>query len=260
LLGGRNCPGSYGQIWLEWESYQSCGDAETAKLLINREKGIEFNYLEGNFVGKFFVKREGESGFGHGNARDYKLVASCIENANLLPEENSGCQRVDKTSPFHYLEYVKTELNIPPNYQSSVKKKKKERIVWFRLVNNSSCSIVVPTVKNKEETLQNEAKILVVYKLEVAERTRTSIRQLNTTTIAPQLTDISPTSSILTAGNSIYFAVPLRYFQENIKVWRNRKEFWSIIVPFKYTDRQAEENYDPFYFSWRDLPKDLQKK
>ena len=257
-LSSESCAGEFGQIWVEWKNYESCGDAETAKLLVNRSKGNEYNYLEGVFVGKFFVK-EGSSGFGHMNAKPFKIEVSCVENATLLPKENSGCKRVDKTSPFHYLEYVKIEPGVAPNYEEKPKKEKKERIVWFRLVNNSTCSIFVPTSGNEPKEIQNEDKIPVIYKLDPTIKTRNSI-------LVPRngkvklITKINPTPSILLAGNSIYFGVPLRYFQESYQVRGDSRESWNISIPFKYADRQTEENYDPLYFAWRDLPKELLKK
>jgi hypothetical protein len=259
MLGSQNCEEYYGKVWAEWEKYQSCGDVETTKLLINRAKGFENNYLEGNFVGKFLVKQPGASGFGHMNARTFKLVISCIESATLLPKEDAGCQRVDKTSPFHYLEYVKTEFAVAPNYKINSKTKKKEKVVWFRLVNNSSCSITVPVAVTESKELENNENVLVVFKL-----TTKKVNSGGGITFYKKpdklVTNEKFGASTLNAGNAVLFAVPLRYFQKSYKVWGNTRDFWNISVPFKYTDRQAMENYDPFYFSQRNLPKNILKK
>lgn len=256
VLGNQLCKDDYGQVWVEWEKYQSCGDAQTTKLLENREKGIEYNYLEGTFVGKFFAKQDA-SGFGHMNAHPYKLIISCVESATLLPKKNSGCERIDKTNAFHFLEYVKTESGLAPDYEKT--SKKTEKIVWLRLVNNSSCSILVPTVKSKAQTLQNKNKYLVAYELtakSVSKYSRLTYNKPQNESPASKKSD----ASVLPAGQAIYFGIPLRYFLKTHKVGVGLKDRWNVTVPFKYTDRQAAENYDPFYFSWRDLPKDLLKK
>lgn len=257
-LGSQTCASDFGKIWAEWENYESCGDEETARLLINRNKGIENNYLEGIFVGKFFVQEDGKSGFGHMNAKPFKLLISCVESATLLPKENSGCTRVDETSPFHYLQYVKTELEFAPNYDSQRKKKKKEKIVWFRLVNNSSCPIIVPTIESQME-LQNESKIKVVYNLDPTIKTSQTVLGSPKSAIK-KITNSNPTRSILPAGKSIYFAVSVKLLKKKLKIWRNRKSFWNISVPFDYADRQKESGYDPFYFSRSNLPKELFEK
>lgn len=258
-LGSQDCANDYGQIWAEWEKYESCGDEKTARLLVNRYKGIENNYLEGIFVGKFFVKEKGISGFGHMNAKPFQISISCVENATLLPKKDSGCTRVDETSPFHYLEYIKMELGIVPNYGIAKKKKKKENFVWFRLVNNSSCSIIVPTIGNQKE-IRDKAETLVVYKLDPTIKTSDS-------TFIPKrgaiktITNVVPTRSVVTAGNSVYFAVPLKFLKKSFKVrQRHAKIFWNICVPFEYADREKPENYDPFYFANSDLPKEIFKK
>jgi hypothetical protein len=257
-LGIQNCVENYGQIWVEWEKNESCGDEKTARLLINRNRGIEFNYLQANFVGKFFVKQEGKSGFGHMNANPFKLVVSCVESATLLPKENSGCVRVDETTPFHYLEYVKTELGNSPNYENGSDKKRKEKIVWFRLANNSSCPIIIPTLGSQKE-LQNEEKTLVVYKLDPT--IKDGYSEMKPRGVPTRMiTENAFASSILAAGNSIYFAVPLRYFKKSFKIGRNMKSFWNISVPFQYANRKAENNYEPFYFAWTNLPKEIFKK
>jgi hypothetical protein len=255
-LGGQNCE-KYGQIWTKWEKYESCGNEKTARLLVNRNKGIESNYLEGVFVGKFFVKEEGKSGFGHMNANPFKLSVSCVESAILLPKENAGCTRVDETSPFHYLEYVKTEAGFAADYKTGRKKKKKENLVWFRLVNNSSCSIIVPTIGDQTE-LENNTDFLVVYYLTAKQVTRGSI--ISSSKPDRPATYEKSVPSILPAGKSIYFAVPLRYLKEKFKVFRYAKSSWNIIVPFEYADRKKDENYDPFYFAHSDLPKEIFKK
>lgn len=257
ILGSQNCVDNYGKVWIEWENYRSCGDEKTARLLANRAKGNEYNYLEGNFVGKFFVKEEGKSGFGHMNAKPYKLVVSCVENTILLPKENSGCTRFDGINPFHYLEYVKSEYGESPNYKIGSRKKKKEQLVWFRLVNNASCPIIVPII-GETENLENNATALVVYNLTVDTVSRNSI--ISGGKPDQPAAFEKPVSAVLPAGSSIYFAVPLRYFQKSIKVLRNRKTFWNIRVRFQYADRKAEENYDPFYFNRYDLPKEVLKK
>jgi hypothetical protein len=256
-FGSQNCKEKYGQIWAEWERHESCGDEKTARLLVNRNKGIEYNYLEGVFVGKFFVKEEGKSGFGHMNSRPFQLVISCVESAVLLPKENSGCTRVDETSPFHYLEYVKTELGIAPSYEIGRKKRQKEKLVWFRLVNNSSCSIIVPTI-GKQTELENDTDVLIVYNLTAKQVTSSSI--ISSSKPDRPATDEKSVPSILHAGRSIYFAVPLRYLKEKFKVFRYAKSSWNISVPFKYADRKKEENYEPFYFANSDLPKEIFKK
>ncbi len=245
-LTNQSCGEDCCRIWVEWREQQSCGDTTTAQILTNRLKGNEFNYLEGNFVGKFYVSQG--SGFGHMNAKPFKLVVSCVENATLLPKENSGCEQVDKTSPFHYLEYLKTGLGIAPNYKNKTKKGRNERIVWFRLVNNSSCPIFVPTVREKANNLENNKKILVFYNRTFSVVARHFI--LVSKKPDKPVTNKNPVSSILASGESIYFGVPLSYFLKG----------WNILVPFKYTDRQTPEYYEPLYFSRLDLPKELLKK
>lgn len=257
MLGSQVCKDDYGQIWAEWEKFQSCGDAKTAKLLENRAKRIEYTALEGNFVGRFFVK-QGRSGFGHMNARSYKLVISCVENAVLVPKEDLGCRRIDETDAFHFLEYAKTEFEAAPNYKVNSKSTKKEKIVWLRLVNNSSCPIIVPTAAKESTTLENNAKVLVAYNLTGKIISGDSI--LFSKKPDKPITNEKPVPSILPAGSSIYFGVPLRYFKESFKVWRNLRNFWNASVPFNYADRQATEGYEPFYFSGRDLPEELWKK
>ena len=255
-LGSQNCAEKYGRIWAELERYESCGDDKTTRLLINRKKGIEHNYLEGVFVGKFFVKQTGKSGFGHMNAKPFKLVVSCVESAILLPKENSGCTRVDETSPFHYLEYVKTELGIAPNYKAKRKKGKKENLGWFRLVNNSSCSIIVPTIGDQTE-LENDTDVLILYNLTAKQVTRGSI--ISSSKPDRPATNKKFDLSILHAGKSIYFTVPLRYLKEKFKVFRYAKSSWNISIPFEYADRKKEENYEPFYFAHSDLPNEIFK-
>lgn len=233
-------------IWVEWGKQQSCSDSATAQILANRYKGNESNYLEGTFAGKLYVSQG--SGFGHMNAKPFKLAVSCVENATLLPKEISGCTRVDKTSPFHYLEYVKTELGIAPNYEKKKKKGRTEQIVWLRLVNNSSCSTFVPTIGEKAKNLADGTNALVLYNRTFSVVARDMI-MVSKKPDKP-VTDRNPVSSILSSGKSIYFGVPLRYFLKG----------WNVIVSFKYTDRQAEEYYDPLYFSRQDLPENLLKK
>lgn len=233
-------------IYLDWgENYKSCGDKETENTLKNRFRGIEDNDLEGIFVGKFVVKK-GLSGFGHMNAKPYKLEVSCVEKVELLPKETDGCERIDKTSPFHYLEYVKTEYGIKPNYKKGSKKKKKTQIVRLRLVNNSSCPINIPIISDKTEFFQNDSNNLVVYKLDNRIVTRNSIMVKKNQPESRFITQEKSVYSTLLPGSVITFDVPLQYFKKN----------WNISVPFKYTNKQAPENYEPFYFSWREIPKE----
>jgi hypothetical protein len=232
-------------IYLEWKNYQSCGDKKTVDTLKNRFRGIENNNLEGVFVGKFFIK-EGLSGFGHMNTKPYKLEVSCVEKAELLPKEFDGCSRVDKTSPFHYLEYLKTEYGIKPNYKISSKKKRKGQIVWLSLVNNSSCPISIPIISNKTEVLQNNTDALVVYKLDNRIITSRSIIVQKNQKESRFITEKQPVYTTLQSGNSITFGVPVQYF----------KKRWNISVPFKHSNKKTPEHYEPFYFSWQKLPKE----
>lgn len=150
---------------------------------------------------------------------------------------------------------MKTEEDFAPNYENK-KSKKKEKLVWFRLVNNSTCPIFVPTIESPEN-LENESKVLVVFKLDST--VRTSYMSMGFNPATKNITEKTPKDSILLGGNSIYFAVPLKYFNESYAAFNGRKNYWNISIPFKYVDQESEKNYEPFYFSRNDLPKEILK-
>lgn len=230
------------ETWLWFFSLKNtCSDNKTAEILKTFHSGRADSKLEVTLVGMFNGSKD-SGGYGHLNGYKFQIKVSCFEQAKLLPIEKYGCKRIDDTKPFHYLSYVRTEVGETPNYENSSKKQKKEKLIWLQLNNNSTCAITVPTTSNEPENreLKNQSEIPVIYQLSSRCVTRKS----------KLISEQKQTFSVLSAGNSIYFAVPLRYLTE---------EPFDIRIAFGFFTEKADSFYQPFYFSQYDLPENLRK-
>lgn len=222
------------ETWLWFFSRKKdCSDKKTAEIYETFLSGRAGNELEVTLVGMFNGSKEG-GGFGHLGGYKFQLNVSCLEKAKLLPVEMYGCKRIDDTKPFHYISFVKTETEEPPGYEIESKNQKKEKLVWLRMNNNSTCSITVPTILSETGELKDQSEVPVVYKL-----SSSCVKQKDRL-----ITKRKPTLSVLVPGNSIYFAVPLRFFT---------KEFFDVRVPFSFPTQKA----DFFYFFRSYLPEKL---
>jgi hypothetical protein len=219
----------------------NCSDQKTRETIETFYSGKADSKLEVTFIGLFNKAKE-DGGFGHLGGYKFQIKVSCIEEAKLLPSEKYGCKRIDDTKPFHYLAYAKTEIGEMPDYGNSSKKQNKEELVLLSLINNSNCSVTVPTTLNDSENreLEDQSRIPVVYELSspcVSKKSRL-------------ITDRKQTLSVLSPGNSIYFAVPLRFLT---------KKPFEVRVPFNFSTQKADFYYQPFYFSRHELPENLRK-
>jgi hypothetical protein len=221
--------------------------------------------IQAVIVGKFHGGSEFR-GFGHLGGSRFQIDVIRVEEARLLPLKQDGCSRIDETERFHYLTLVRVASGRVPIYQngpaveesrpfsedgkSSSAKGRKEQLVWLRLVNNSSCPVVVPTASayrsntaEGKETydLNDKAEVAVLYEL-FPRAARQETRQIESS---------HRTTSVLPPGRSVYFSVPLRYFI---------REHFDVRVSFDYPSGKAEAHYEPFYFSAFELPGNLRDK
>ena len=242
---------------------QPCATTKVAKILrtFYEQGGGD---LEVTFIGKFHGLNA--NGYGHLSGSRFQIDVDCVEEASLLPLKQDGCSRIDDTERFHYIAYVRTAEGQMPAYQaaSAVEEShpyteasirptaqvKPEQMVWLRLVNNSSCPIVVPTAsayKSKAPDgtgtfeLQDQAEVAVLYDLSPRAAKQKPRR----------MESRHRTLSVLPSGRSVYFSVPLRYFV---------KEHYDVRVSFSYPTGKPDEHYEPFYFSIYSLPEELREK
>jgi hypothetical protein len=246
VITGKGCMDSKVGTWAEWIGDKSCGDPKVDSILKIYDETLYQTSLAGIFRGKFLTA----GAYGHLNAFDYQLEISCIQSASLLPEEMSGCKRINETMPFHYISYEKTEMGISTVYGSEKRPNKTEQIIWLRVTNNSSCPIVLPVDKKEPEVLSNESNVFVIYNVssKVRDKYRTWVPKKG-----PAERLVSKTSqqlSTLPPGNSVFFSVPLSYINEG----------YSISIPFRFKDKNSDPDYDPFFFSGDKIPSTSVKK
>lgn len=228
------------ETWVEFFRREICSDKDNTSAIVKTFlSGKAGGELEVTLTGVFRGSKD-RGGFGHLGGYNFQIDVSCIEEAKLLPDEVSGCRRIDPTKPFHYLSYEKMEKGTPPRFEKS-KQPKSENLIFLRLANNSTCPIRVPTIDNPDtRDLKDQSEIPVIYTLSspcssVSWRSPTQRKQ---------------TLSVLSPGKSIYFAVPLRLLT---------KEPYDIRIPFDSGIVKDSSYYQPFYFSRDDLPEDLRK-
>jgi len=241
---------------------EECANLKVRKILETfREQGG--GELEATFVGEF----HGPGKYGHLGGSHFEFVVNCVEHAKLLPEKQDGCSRLDDTQRFHYLAYVGLRQGVetafakmPAHDQShpfalvaapnDSRGQRVEQIVWLRLVNNSTCPILIPTATayesklangNVTTELQDHDEVALSY--ELSSRT---IRQRSKYMNSPY-----QRQSVLQPGRSVYFGVPLRYFL---------KEHYDVRLPFDYVSGKRDEHYEPFYFSSNWLPESLRDR
>lgn len=239
------CPERSGEIWVEYAEELSFGDSRARSVWRTFENSKTIQSVEGVFKGQF---RTG-GGFGHMNARNFEFTISTVESAELLPRLISGCGRVDPTKEHHYLEYIKTSAGPMPDYGDGNRAKwsSAESLGWLRLVNNSTCSILVP-VAGKVVELRDDGEYPVMFRLDAG--FRSSYMSLGSKDVVP-FSKAPSTSALLGPGKSIRFAVPRRVLKRSGKTEFD-KDPYNIGVAFAFDGRAAEASYDPFFF--QDFP------
>lgn len=212
---------------------------ETSAIVSTFRSGKSGSNIEVTLTG-IFRGSKGHGQFGHLNAYKFQIEVLTIEQAKLLPEEIAGCQRIDRTRPFHYLSYERIAKGTTPGYDKT-KKPKTENLIYLRLANNSTCSIRVPTHSGENsQELEDESEVLIIYTLS-SPCARVSWRAVS---------QEKQNLSILSPGRSIYFSVPLRFLT---------KEPYEIRIPFDMDMVKDSSYYQPFYFWRSDLPENLRK-
>jgi len=214
-------------------------DLNTSAIVKTFLSGKAGDELEVTLTGVFRGSKEGGA-FGHMAGYNFQLDVSSIEEAMLLPNEIFGCRRIDRTKPFHYLSLEKIEKGISPRFEGS-EQLKSEKLIYIRLSNNSTCPISIPTLDTPDSREgRDQREMPVTYTLE-SPCSRVSWRPV---------TKLKQTLSVLPPGNSLYFAVPLRFLTT---------EPFDIRIPFDGQKERAGAHYQPFHFSRYDIPEKLRK-
>lgn len=157
---------------------------------------------------------------------------------------NIGCQTIDNSKPLLFLSYEK--------FIDS--KKKADREIQLRLINNSNCTIVfsVPQSSLKSDEIADGQIVSAGYELQIVVEGKIGVMFGGG--------GDAFSSAYLKGGRSTLFNVPLRYFKQTSDLrlafqydWERNKN--TII---ERTSRQTVYNY--LVFSAGYLPKDVYKK